>query len=72
MTGINGDYQNVVGFPACRFCKELDIGRIAAWVNAAPAPAQPAPVDSEDPCDPLAPIISLECIDEDECGMPSD
>ena len=69
---IEGDYSNVVGFPAARFCYELETTRLAEWVEAAPAPeAAPVLVD-EDPCDPLADIISDECLDEDECGLPSD
>ena len=63
--------QNVVGFPLSRFCKELETERLQEWINAAPA-EEVAVVDDDDPCDPLAPIISLECVDEDECGLPSD
>jgi len=79
VTKIDGDYQNVVGFPAARFCAELDRERLARWVDAAPTEEAPAPPAKdaagypvEDPCDPLAVIISDECLDEDECGLPSD
>ena len=69
VTKIVGDYQNVVGFPAARFCTELDRERIAAWVDAAPteeaAPAAPATSEAGE-------IISDACLDEDECGLPSD
>lgn len=71
VTGITGDYFNVVGFPVSRFCDELDMSRLNAWVDAAPKEEIPE-VPDEDPCDPLAPIISEECMDEDECGLPSD
>ena len=70
VSGVVGDYQNVVGFPVSRFYKELDTARLAEWVDNAPA-EEAAPV-VDDPCDPLAPIISDECLDEDECGLPSD
>ena len=54
-----------------RFCKELETERLQEWINAAPAEEVAVVVD-DDPCDPLAPIISPECLDEDECGLPSD
>jgi len=72
VTSIDGDYQNVVGFPASRFLHELEATRLAQWVEAAPADDEPAVVDDDDPCDPLAPIVSDECLDLDECGLPSD
>ena len=69
VTGIEGDYQNVVGFPAARFLTELDTERLAAWIEAAPpeAPPPPAPSAVDDDV-----IVSDECDDEDECGLPSD
>ena len=71
MSSITGCYFNVVGFPVARFCAELDEDRLQAWIDAAPGAPPPLPDDSE-PCDPLAPIISVECLDEDECGLPCD
>ena len=68
-----GDYFNVVGFPVSRFANELDTQRLAAWVDAAPEEEGAQDTGAEDePCDPLAPIISEECLDVDECGLPSD
>jgi septum formation protein len=73
VTGIVGDYQNVVGFPVSRFCDELDTARLSAWIgSAAEEEEAPALEAEDDPCDPLAPVISEECLDEDECGLPSD
>jgi len=71
VSGVVGDYQNVVGFPLSRFCNELEVGRLSEWVDAAPPEELPPEIDDE-PCDPLAPIISEECMEEDECGLPSD
>jgi septum formation protein len=72
VTGIEGDYQNVVGFPMARFCKELDTERLAEWIDALPQSNEDRPALADDLCDPLAPIVSDECLDEDECGLPSD
>jgi len=69
VTGVEGDYQNVVGFPLARFCQELETARLVEWLDS--APPEPA-VDAEEPSDPLAPIVSSECDDDEECGLPSD
>jgi len=72
VTKIEGDYQTVVGFPAARFLAELDRERLAEWVERAQPPEVVAePADSADPIW-MTPIISDECLDEDECGLPSD
>jgi hypothetical protein len=64
--------QTVVGFPAARFLAELDRERLAEWVERAQPPEVVAePADSADPIW-MTPIISDECLDEDECGLPSD
>ena len=67
---IEGDYQTVVGFPASRFCSELDTQRLSAWVAAAARAEAPAPVSIA--ATEEAPVVSDECLDEDECGLPSD
>ena len=67
---IEGDYHTVVGFPASRFCSELDAQRLSAWVAAAARAEAPAPVSSA--ATEEEPIVSDECLDEDECGLPSD
>jgi septum formation protein len=68
VTSIVGDYQNVVGFPAARFCAELDAERLAHWIDAAPA----EPVSKSVPVTSGYTIVSDECDDLDECGLPSD
>lgn len=69
--GITGDYFNVVGFPVSRFSSEIEVSRLQEWVAAAPKEELPE-APEEEPCDPLAPIISDECMDDEECGLPSD
>ena len=70
VTGITGDYQNVLGFPVARFVQEVDTGRLASWVAAAalkdglPVGAPKAKGDTL--------VSAIECQDVDECGMPSD
>lgn len=67
---INGDYLNVVGFPAAKFLAELDRDRLAEWIEAAP------PEEATDGAAVAAAsgdtIVSDECEDMDECGLPSD
>jgi len=67
---IEGDYQNVVGFPASRFCSELDTQRLTAWVAAAASAEVAAPLSTAATEEGL--VVSDECLDEDECGLPSD
>lgn len=69
VTGIVGDYQNVVGFPAARFLQELDVARLSAWVEAPEERAAPPPSPPDDDDEY---IISDECGDDEECGLPSD
>ena len=70
VTGITGDYQNILGFPVARFIQEVDTGRLASWVAAAalkdglPVGAPKAKGDTL--------VSAIECQDADECGMPSD
>ena len=78
VTGIQGDYLNVVGFPMHRFCAELDVAHLAEWARGAdmppeepyanPSDGRGAPADINDA---VVAAVSLKCPDE-ECGLPSD
>ncbi len=76
VAGIVGDYSNVVGFPLHRFCSELDVGKLRAWVDSAAAVASDTTADAlerrpgPDGADTVVNVA--ECADEDECGLPSD
>jgi len=71
VTGIVGDYQNVVGFPLSRFCRELDTDRLRTWIDGAP-PEEVSPIPaSVAESDTIEPTPGNECEDE-ECGLPSD
>lgn len=75
VTGIVGDYHNVVGFPVARFCQELDTSRLSSWIDAAPRevpqpPAGAGDLDADSTADFL--IDEEACTDLDECGLPSD
>jgi len=72
VTRVEGDYQNVVGFPMAKFCEELDTSLLSKWIDAAPserAAAAPTPVVA---VDDNYEINDEACADEDECGLPSD
>lgn len=70
VTKIEGDYQNVVGFPASRFFAELDCDRLGQWVRAQAESSHAGTSDvvvvGENE------IVSDECLDLDECGLPAD
>lgn len=73
---VDGDYQNVVGFPLARFRRELDTARIREWLDAAPPEetgyAAGAVVDAEEPGYATS-IPGIEpCETDEECGLPSD
>ena len=79
VTGIQGDYLNVVGFPMHRFCAELDVAHLAEWsrtqleIGAWESRANPNE-DSGGPAeatDAVVAAVSSKCPD-DECGLPSD
>ena len=70
VSGISGDYLNVVGFPMSRFCSELDTNRLTTWIAAAVSNEVAAPSSTAD--DGNLVVNELLCKDEDECGMPSD
>lgn len=69
VTRIDGDYQNVVGFPLARFSKELETERLQAWIDASPQEEPAAAPAASDDADT---IIDASCEDIDECGLPSD
>ena len=79
VTGIQGDYLNVVGFPMHRFCAELDVAHLAEWsrtqleIGAWESRANPnehsgGPAEATDA---VVAAVSSKCPD-DECGLPSD
>ena len=68
VTGVVGDYQNVVGFPLARFCDEVEADRLQAWVDA--APAEKLGSGRTEKVDVI--YDDEECANEDECGLPSD
>jgi len=79
VTGIQGDYLNVVGFPMHRFCAELDVAHLAEWsrtqleIGAWESRAEPNE-QSDEPAevtDAVVAAVSSKCPD-DECGLPSD
>lgn len=76
VTGIEGDPQNVQGFPVHRFCKELDSTRLRNWLQSDPllaAESQSNGADSAvDDSAALGKAASIECGSMDECGLPSD
>lgn len=77
VTGIVGDYQNVVGFPLSRFCRELDTHRLREWIEGAPIEKAPPETHAEAEAHVLEPGFGTEPIpgivcEDDACGMPSD
>jgi len=69
VTGITGDYHNIIGFPGARFVQEVDTVRLAAWVATKASDMPPDVLEGNI----LEPIVStFECEDLDECGLPSD
>ena len=53
--GIVGDYLNVVGFPLRRFCNELDLAKLQAWVDAHGEPPPPPRPSTPPPSPPPPP-----------------